>query len=198
MDDNSIACEIGDFTYYSDFDDPLKFFDRNVLYDFGYLKSKLIIGKYCSLAHGCRFIMPDANHAITSPSTYPFPGPWSDRVPIEDVPLPPKGDTVVGNDVWIGYEAVIMPGVTIGDGAVVGARSVVTRDIPAYHIVAGNPARVVRPRLGQAEIERLRGLAWWDWSPAIVFEAMPVLIGGDVEALERFAHAHRGRAHDGR
>jgi virginiamycin A acetyltransferase len=179
--------EVGEFTYYSDFNDPLDFFEKSVLYDFGILKSKLIIGKYCALAHGCRFIMADANHAISGPSTYPFPGSWSDRLDVSEVPLPIKGDTVVGHDVWIGYGAVVMPGVQVGDGAVIGALSVVASDIPAYCIAAGNPARVIRQRFSVNDVARLRALAWWHWPRQWVLEAVPDLIRGDLATIEAFA-----------
>jgi virginiamycin A acetyltransferase len=99
-----------------------------------------------------------------------------------------RGDTVLGNDVWLGHRATVLPGVHIGDGAVVGAASVVSADVPPYTIVAGNPARVIRPRFTEPEIERLRRIAWWDWPPGEVTAALPAIIGGDVDALEKVAH----------
>src|SRR5690606_18944433 len=112
-----------------------------------------VIGRYCALAHGCTIVMDDADHAMTGPTTFPFAifgGAWSEAMPLNDIPFERKGDTVIGNDVWLGYDSLVMPGVRIGDGAVVAARAVVTRDVPPYAVVAGNPARVVRHRFPDA------------------------------------------------
>jgi virginiamycin A acetyltransferase len=182
--------EVGDYSYYSDFDDPLPFFERNVRYNFGFSGARLSIGRYCALAHGTSFIMPDANHAMAGVSTYPFPvfgGAWAERMPIAEMPFPSKGDTVVGHDVWFGYEALVMPGVRIGHGAIIAARSVVTRDVPDYAVVAGNPARMIRRRFDEATIGRLIALAWWDWEQARVAEAIPHLVRGEIERLEAIA-----------
>lgn len=178
--------EVGAYSYYDDFADPLAFFERNVRYNFGYSGARLVIGRYCAFAHGTTFIMPDANHAMAGVTTYPFPifgGEWGGRVPVAELPVPEKGDTVVGHDVWCGYESLIMPGVTVGPGAVVAARAVVTRDVPPYAVVAGNPARVVRRRYDDATVERLLALAWWDRSPEWVMEMMPDLVHGRLERL---------------
>lgn len=182
--------EVGAWSYYSDFEDPLGFFERNVLYDFGFSGARLEIGKYCQIAHGTRFVMDDANHALAGPSSFPFSvfgGAWAQAMPLERVPFPKKGGIRVGHDVWFGHESLVMPGVAIGSGAVVAARAVVARDVPAYAVVAGNPARVVRRRYDAATVRRLLDLAWWDWSPEKVSAAVPVLMAGDVTALEALA-----------
>jgi virginiamycin A acetyltransferase len=184
--------EIGDFTYY---DDPLHardFFRRNIVYDFRGSGTRLRIGKFCAFATAMRFMMPDANHAMVGPSTYPFGifgGAFAHALPMQAYPWRPSRDTVVGNDVWIGAEALILPGVTIGDGAVIGTRAVVSRDVPPYAVVAGNPARVVRRRYDEETAARLSALAWWDWPAARIARAIPVLVKGDVAALEAFARA---------
>jgi virginiamycin A acetyltransferase len=134
--------------------------------------------------------MDDANHALAGPSSFPFAifgGAWAEALPIEEMPFGRRGDTAIGHDVWLGYESLVMPGVTIGDGAVVAARAVVTRDVPPYAIVAGNPARVVRRRYDEDDVERLRRLAWWDWPAARVTAAIPLLVAGDIDRLEAFA-----------
>jgi virginiamycin A acetyltransferase len=182
--------EVGAFTYY---DDPLHardFFRRNVGYNFGGSGARLRIGKFCAIATAARFMMPDANHAMAGPSTFPFGilgGAFAHALPLADYPWKAAGDTVVGHDVWIGAEALILPGVTIGHGAVIGTRAVVSRDVPPYAVVAGNPARLVRRRQTEAEAARLVALAWWDWPPARIAQAIPLLVQGDVAALEAFA-----------
>lgn len=152
---------VGDYTYY---DDPngVESFNSNVLYHFDFIGDKLIIGKFCQIATGVRFIMNGANHAIEGFSTFPFKafgGPWA------DVPLTPvnKGDTVIGNDVWIGNAVTIMPGINIGDGAILASNSVVTKDIEPYSIVGGNPAGLIRKRFDDTTIQQLVALQWWDW-----------------------------------
>src|SRR5690606_12389151 len=155
---------VGEYTYYDDPEDSERF-ERNVLYHFPFIGDKLIIGKFCAIARGVRFIMNGANHKISGVSTYPFQifGSGWEKVMPEPSDLPYKGDTVVGNDVWIGYEALIMPGVRIGNGAIVASRAVVTRDVPAYTIVGGNPAVPVRKRFSDEEIATLEAVAWWEW-----------------------------------
>jgi virginiamycin A acetyltransferase len=168
----------------------LRFFERNVLYDFGFSDARLEIGKYCQIAHGTRFVMDDANHATAGPSSFPFGvfgGAWAEAMPVERMPFPKKGGIWVGHDVWFGHESLVPPGVTIGSGAVVGARAVVARDVPAYAVVAGNPARVVRRRYNPVTVRRLLALAWWDWPSDKVTAAVPVLMAGDVAALEALA-----------
>ncbi|MBB4267012.1 CatB-related O-acetyltransferase [Roseospira visakhapatnamensis] len=182
--------DVGAYSYYSDFQDPLAFFERNVCYHFGYGQARLRIGRFCAIAHGTTIMMADANHAMAGPSTFPFPvfgGAWAAAVPMRDMPFPKRGDTVIGNDVWLGHECLLMPGVTVGDGAIVAARAVVSRDVPPYAVVAGNPARVVRQRFSDDEIARLRALAWWTWPPETLIRALPTVVRGDVAALETLA-----------
>lgn len=182
---------VGRFSYYSDdAADPLAFFERNVRYNYGFSGAKLEIGPFCAIAQGAQIIMPDANHATVGPSTFPFPifgGSWREALPLDQLPVPAKGDTVIGPDVWLGSDCQIMPGVTIGAGAIVAARAVVTRDVPPYAIVAGNPARVVRSRCDADTVARLLALAWWDWPVDAITAAIPALIKGSVADLEALA-----------
>jgi virginiamycin A acetyltransferase len=155
--------EIGDFTYYADFDD-VRNFEKNVKYHFDFNHDKLLIGKFCSIAHGAEFILNGGNHQTSALSTYPFEifgGDWAGSM--EGRQYPHKGDIVIGNDVWIGYRAVIMPGVSVGDGAIIAACAVVTKDVPPYAIVGGNPAQIIRKRFSEEQIARLQELKWWDW-----------------------------------
>lgn len=178
----------GDYSYYHDHEDPLRFLERCVRYNFGI--GRLSIGRYCAIAHRATFLMPAANHAMAGPSTYPFAimgGSFAQALPLEAYPWRGGGDIVVGHDVWLGTECLVLPGVTIGHGAVVGARAVVTEDVPAYGVVAGNPARLARRRFDAATVERLLRIAWWDWPPERVARAIPALVTGDVAALEAFA-----------
>lgn len=173
--------DVGAFSYYSDFDDPLAFFERNLRYNFGFSGARLVIGRFCQLAHGTTFIFPDANHAVAGISTYPFAvlgGAWTEALPLTEYPFPAKGDTVAGSDVWFGYESLVMPGVTIGHGAIIAARSVVTRDVPPYAVVAGNPARVVRLRFDEARVRELVDLAWWNWPEDEIRDRIPELVLG--------------------
>ena len=151
---------IGDYTYYDDIEDSENF-ERNVLYHYPFSQDKLIIGKFCALATGIKFIMNGANHQISGFSTYPFYifGNGWEKVTPKNEDLPFKGDTVVGNDVWIGYKSTIMPGVTIGDGAIIAAGSVVVNDVPAYSIVGGNPARIIKQRFATETIQTLLEIA---------------------------------------
>lgn len=159
--------QIGDYTMYNDFvHDPRHFEKNNVLYHYPINGDTLRIGKFCSIACGAKFLFASANHTQTSVSTYPFPiffEEWD--LDIGDVmsAWDHKGDIVIGNDVWIGYEAVVMAGVTIGNGAIIGARAVVTKDVPPYTIVGGVPAREIRRRFSDDVIARLLELKWWDW-----------------------------------
>lgn len=177
--------EVGAYTYYDDPAGPQAFLD-NILYHFAFLGDRLRIGRFCALAAGTRFLMNGGNHRLDAPSTYPFAifgGAWIGRFADETV-FPNRGDTVIGHDVWLGHDATILPGVTIGNGAVVAAKSVVTRDVPPYAIVAGNPATLVRMRVPPEEVERLQALAWWDWTPERITRCLPAISGGDVAALE--------------
>jgi virginiamycin A acetyltransferase len=184
IDDPQI--EVGDYTYYDD-PDGHENFRRNVLYLYPFIGDKLRIGRFCALARGVKFIMNGANHQMSGISTYPFSifaAGWESAQP-KPGELPYKGDTVIGNDVWIGYDVLVMPGVTIGDGAIVAARSVVTADVPPYAIVGGNPAKVLRKRFDDETIARLLAIRWWDRPAEWITANLDVIRGGDVEALER-------------
>jgi virginiamycin A acetyltransferase len=181
--------EVGDYTYYDDPNDPTAFERENVLYAFG--PERLVIGRYCALATGVRFLMAGANHPTAGVSTFPFAifgGAWAEQTLDLVQAIPSRGDTIIGNDVWIGYEAVVMPGVRIGDGAIVAARSVVTRDVPPYGLVAGNPARIVRTRFDDTDVNRLLRAAWWDWPVTLVTQHARTIMAGrpaEVEAIAR-------------
>ena len=185
--------EVGEYTYYDDPDDALGFERNAVLYAYG--PERLIIGRYCAIAAGVRFIMPGANHADLGPSTFPFGifgEPWAELTMDLVMGAPSRGDTVVGNDVWLGYRALVLPGVTIGHGAIVAAASVVASDIPAYAIVGGNPARVIRRRYEDEDVERLLRAAWWDWPVELVTEHARTIMSGTPEELERIGAQLRG------
>ncbi|MBP1204712.1 virginiamycin A acetyltransferase [Duganella sp. 1411] len=177
---------VGDYTYYDDPDDPGNF-ERNVMYHFPFIGDKLVIGKFCALARGVKFIMNGANHKLSGISTYPFQifgNGWEKVMPAKGE-LPYKGDTVIGNDVWIGYDALIMPGVTIGDGAIVSSRATVVADVPPYTVVGGNPAKVIKERFPAGVAAALREIAWWDWPVEHITEHLALIAGGDVAALAR-------------
>ncbi len=179
--------EIGDFTYYDDPDGPDKFVERCVLHHYPFIGDRLVIGKFCAIAEGARFIMNGANHAMSGFSTYPFNifgHGWEEGFDVKTWEAENRGDTVVGNDVWIGMEAIIMPGVTIGDGAIVAAKSVVTHDVPPYAIVAGNAAKVVKMRFDDKTVKRLLKVAWWDWPQDRIGRNLDAIRGADIEALE--------------
>jgi virginiamycin A acetyltransferase len=170
--------QIGDYTYYFDAY-PEKFEKENVMLLFS---CKLIIGKFGQIAQGTKFIMSGANHQMNGFSTYPFNifgGDWANYEP----QYPIKGDTVVGNDVWFGYNSVIMPGVKIGNGAIIGACSVVTKDVPAYTIVGGNPAKVIRPRFTSEVINALEEIKWWDWDHQKITRNLTIIISNDINKL---------------
>ena len=173
---------VGDYSYY---DDPIDAasFERNVLYNYG--SDHLIIGKFCAIATGVKFIMNGANHKLDGISTYPFPifgSGW--EVELEQLlNLPSRGDTMIGNDVWLGYEALIMPGVKVADGVVIAAKSVVVKDVPPYTIVGGNPAQVIRQRFTDAEIAQLLEIRWWDWPIADITQCLPLIMSNQVNAL---------------
>ena len=180
---------VGDYTMYNDFvNDPREFERNNVLYQYPINNDRLIIGKFCSIACGARFLFNSANHALGSLSTYPFPlffEEWDlDRRNVTDA-WDNKGDIVVGNDVWIGYEAVILAGVTIGDGALVAARAVVTKDVPPYTIVGGVPAKPIRKRFDEETIERLLALRWWDWDRDKIVSSISAIQTADLVSLEK-------------
>ena len=182
------AIEVGEYTMYNDFmHDPREFQKNNVLYHYPVNGDRLKIGKFCSIACGAKFLFTSANHALGSLSTYPFPiffEEWGlDAKDIRQA-WDKRGDIVIGNDVWIGFEAVILSGVTVGDGAIIGSRAVVTKDVPPYTIVGGAPARPIRRRFEDAVIEKLEALRWWDWDEEAIRRAIPAIQSGDLAALE--------------
>lgn len=177
---------IGDYTYYDDPEDSENF-ERNVLYHFPFIGDKLIIGKFCALSRGVKFIMNGANHKLTGFSTYPFEifgNSWKSVTP-EPEEYPFKGDTVVGNDVWIGYEAVIMPGIKVGDGAIIAAKSVVTKNVQPYTIVGGNPAKIIRQRFADEIVNILLEIAWWNWDVEKITRNLSKIVNADIEALKQ-------------
>ena len=180
--------EIGDYTMYNDYvRDPRDFAKNNVLYHYPVNGDKLKIGKFCSIACGAKFLFTSGNHAMQSLSTYPFPIFFEEwNLDARDIcsAWDNKGDIIIGSDVWIGYEAVIMAGVTIGDGAIIGTRAVVTKDVPPYTIVGGVPAKMIRKRFDDATIERLEKLRWWDWDAAKIQRNISAIQSGDIAALE--------------
>lgn len=178
---------VGDYTYYDDLDGPEDFEKKNVLYHYPFMEDKLIIGKFCAIATDTKFIMNGANHKISGISTFPFSifGNGWEKVMPKSGELPYKGDTIVGNDVWIGYDATIMPGVKIGDGAIIAAKSVVTKDVPSYTVVGGNPARVIKERFKKPTIEKLLKTKWWDWSIEKITKNLSVITGENISELEK-------------
>ncbi len=177
---------IGDYTYYDDPENS-EDFARNVLYHYPFIGDKLIIGKFCAIARGVKFIMNGANHKISGISTYPFQifGNGWEKVMPEMSDLPYKGDTVIENDVWLGYDSLVMPGVRIGNGAVIAARSVVVKDVPAYAVVGGNPATLIRYRFPPESINVLEQIAWWDWPIERITKHLDLITSGDVDALRQ-------------
>lgn len=179
---------VGDFTMYNDFvNDPREFEKNNVLYHYPINHDKLKIGKFCSIACGAKFLFNSANHTVKSLSTYPFPiffEEWGLDVKDITSAWDNKGDIVIGNDVWIGYEAVIMSGVTIGDGAIIGTRAVVTKDVPPYTIVGGVPAKQIRKRFPEKTISELLKLKWWDWTFKKISQNMEFIKNGDLKHLK--------------
>jgi virginiamycin A acetyltransferase len=183
--------EVGDYSYYDDPGDPTAFERENVLYAYG--PEKLVIGRYCALATGVRFVMAGANHRTAGVSTFPFAifgGIRAERTLDLVMAVPSRGDTIVGNDVWIGYNAMVMPGVRIGDGAIVAAGAVVSKVVPPYGVVAGNPARLVRTRLDEADVARLLRAAWWDWLVELVTEHARTIMAGQPAEIEAIAREH--------
>lgn len=177
----------GDYTIYNDFvRDPREFEKNNVLYHYPVNQDKLIIGKFCSIACGAKFLFNSANHTLSSLSTYPFPiffEEWDLEIKDITKAWDNKGDIVIGNDVWIGYEAVILAGVTIGDGAVIGTRAVVTKDVPPYTIVGGIPAKPIKKRFPQETIDALLKIKWWDWDKKHIAQQISHLQSGNISAL---------------
>lgn len=180
---------IGDYTMYNDFKDDPTLFEKNcVLYQYPINHAKLIIGKFCSIACEVKFLFNSANHTLSSLSTYPFPlfyEEWSlDKKNITSA-WDNKGNITIGNDVWIGYEAIILAGVTIGDGAIIGSRSIVTKDVSPYAIVGGSPAKIIRIRYTASEIACLQELKWWDWTKDKIKKNISILQSGDMKRLQK-------------
>lgn len=179
--------EVGDYTIYNDFvADPLLFEKNNVLYHYPIHREKLIIGKFCSIACGTKFLFNCANHSLKSLSTYTFPlfyEEWELEKSNITTAWDNKGDIVIGNDVWIGYEAVIMAGVHIGDGAIIAVRAVVTKDVPPYTIVGGTPAKEIRKRFDAEVIQQLLLLKWWNWSTDKIRKCLPYIMEGKMNEL---------------
>ena len=179
--------EVGDYTIYNDFvANPLLFEKNNVLYHYPIHREKLIIGKFCSIACGTKFLFNCANHSLKSLSTYTFPlfyEEWELEKSNITTAWDNKGDIVIGNDVWIGYEAVIMAGVHIGDGAIIAARAVVTKDVPPYTIVGGTPAIEIRKRFNAEVIQQLLMLKWWNWSTDKIRQCLPYIAEGKMNEL---------------
>lgn len=188
---HSDSIEVGEYTMYDDFvNDPRDFQRKNVLYHYPECNGdKLKIGKFCSIACGAKFLFNAANHSLRSLSTYPFPiffeewGLPTDPMSISEA-WDKKGDIVIGNDVWIGYEALILAGVTVGDGAIIAGRAVVTKDVPPYTIVGGVPAKPIRKRFDDDTIAALEKLRWWDWDEERIRENLSAIQNGDINALK--------------
>ena len=182
------AITVGDYTMYNDFvNDPVGFEKNNVLYHYPINRDRLIIGKFCSIACGAKFLFNSANHTLSSLSTYPFPRffeEWGLEKRNVAESWDNKGDIVLGNDVWIGYEAVIMAGVTIGDGAIIGARAVVTKDVPPYTVAGGIPAKPIKKRYPEETIAALSELKWWDWPENRIAQNLHAIQAGQLNELK--------------
>ncbi len=175
---------VGDYTYYDDFENPENF-ERNVLYHFDFIGDQLIIGKFCAIATGVKFIMNGGNHRTDWFTNYPFPifgHGWESAMPDQ---WPHKGNTVIGNDVWIGFGATLMPGVQVGDGAIIAAQSVVTKAVPPYAIVGGNPAQIIRYRFDPTTIEMLLAIQWWHWEREKITRHLSAICGADIDRLRQ-------------
>ena len=179
---------VGEFTMYNDFvNDPMRFERNSVLYQYPINHDKLIIGKFCSIACGAKFIFNSANHTLSSVSTYPFPiffEEWGLNIKDVAAAWDNKGDIIIGNDVWIGYEAVIMAGVTVGDGAIIGTRAVVTKDVPPYTIVGGVPAKPIRKRFDNENLDELLKIRWWDWPEEKIARNIHAIQSGCLKQLQ--------------
>lgn len=178
---------VGDYTMYNDYvSDPIQFEKNNVLYHYPINNDRLIIGRFCSIACGAKFLFTSANHTLKSLSTYPFPlffEEWSlDKEDVKSA-WDNKGDIVIGNDVWIGYEAVILSGVHIGNGAIIGTKAVVTKDIPPYTVVGGIPAKEIKKRFDEGTIDKLQQIQWWNWSFDKIQQFLPYILNGEVGKL---------------
>lgn len=176
---------IGDYSYYSGIETPADYAAALAPYLYPGAPERLTIGRYCQIAHGVRLITSSANHAMDGFSTYPFAVFNQELIGDYSAAIDNRQDTVIGNDVWLGFESVVMPGVTVGHGAIIAARSVVTRDVPDYAIVGGNPGCLIRNRYPDDVIERLLALSWWDWDVERIGRHVDLITGADIEALER-------------
>ena len=178
--------QVGDYTYYDDAATGGEDFEAHVTHHYEFIGDRLIIGKFCAIGKGVEFVMNGANHRMASVTTYPFnifAHGWEKCTPSLDQ-LPFKGNTVVGNDVWIGQDVTVLPGVHIGDGAIIGARAVVTKDVPPYTIVGGVPAKPIRKRFSDEDIAALMALKWWDLPPAQILERIKYIQSGNLAALK--------------
>jgi virginiamycin A acetyltransferase len=172
---------IGDYTYYSDDHDSPENFYAHILYHYDFMGDKLVIGKFCAIAEGVTFIMNGANHRMDGVTTYPFSifqSGWEKVTPTIKQ-LPYKGDTIIGNDVWIGRNVTFMPGVRVGDGAIIAANSTVVKNVEAYSVYGGNPAKHIRLRFSDKKIEKLVKLKWWDWDEQKLFDNLERLVSGE-------------------
>lgn len=185
------SIEIGDYTIYNDFvSDPLLFEQNNVLYHYPINHERLIIGKFCSIACGTKFLFNSANHTLKSLSTYTFPlfyEDWNLEKSNITTAWDNKGDIIIGNDVWIGYEAIIMAGVHVGNGAIIAAHAVVTKDVQPYTIVGGVPARFIRKRFNEEIIQELEKLKWWNWPIEKIRRCLPYITSGNLNKLSESA-----------
>jgi len=174
---------VGDYTYYDDFEN-VENFEKNVKYLFDFTGDKLVIGKFCMIASDVKFIMNGANHLTDALSTYPFAifgNGWENAM--DGKTYPQKGDIHIGNDVWIGYNATIMAGVTIGDGAIIAANSTVIKDVEPYTIVGGNPATAIKKRFSDEVITKLLALQWWNWDIEKITAHVQDLTGNAIEKV---------------
>lgn len=172
--------DVGDYTYYHDMHQPERFEEENVIILHA---CKLIIGKFCQIAHGTKFIMSSANHPLDGFSTFPFfvfGKDWGNYEPH----LTSKGDTVIDHDVWFGHQSVIMPGVKIGSGAIIGAYAVVTKDVPPYTVVGGNPAKIIKQRFSDGVVDELLKISWWNWDYDKITRNIEAIAGADIEKLK--------------
>ena len=180
---------IGDYTYYHDFQNPLDFEKNNLLYHYPINNDKLIIGKFCSIASGAKFLFNGGNHKSDSYVNYPFSifnRLWDIDLKVNES-WENKGDIIIGNDVWIGYEAIIMAGVTIGNGARIATRAVVTKDVNPYEIVGGVPAKLIKKRFDDETIELLEKLKWWDKNETEIKKIIPILMSLNKQELKRLS-----------
>ncbi|MEJ9220547.1 Vat family streptogramin A O-acetyltransferase [Paenibacillus glucanolyticus] len=176
---------VGEYTYYDDINGADEF-EKQVTHHYEFIGDKLIIGKFCAIAKGIEFVMNGANHRMQSVTTYPFNimgNGWERSTPaLEDLPF--KGDTVIGNDVWIGQNVTVMPGVHIGDGAIIAANSVVAKDVPPYHIAGGNPCKIIKKRFDDDLINDLLVIKWWNWPARKIFDNLEALCSGDLTIIK--------------